>query len=187
MTSDWHLNNAVATVRQGGVIAYPTEAVWGLGCDPWDLQAVQQIWQLKQRPWHKGLILVASRWQHIQPLIAHLNDEQIQRLRNTWPGPNTWLLPDDVNWVPQWIKGQHESVAVRISAHPLVERLCDALGGPIVSTSANPASLAPAKTRLKLRQYFGEDLDYVLPGNLGASFQPSQVRDLITNKIIRSA
>ncbi|MDP6969183.1 MAG: Sua5/YciO/YrdC/YwlC family protein [Gammaproteobacteria bacterium] len=185
MTSDWHINNAVAAVRQEGVIAYPTEAVWGLGCDPWSLSAVQQIWRLKQRPWHKGLILVASRWQHIQPLIEPCDDEQIERLTNTWPGPNTWLLPDVGNWVPVWIKGQHTSVAVRISAHPLVSRLCDALGGPIVSTSANPAAVAPARTRLKVRQYFGAQLDYVLPGHLGMSRQPTQVRDLLTNKIIR--
>jgi len=186
MTSDWHVHNALAAVRQGGVIAYPTEAVWGLGCDPWNRQAVQQIWDLKQRPWHKGLILVASRWHHIQPLLANLNDAQIQRLNNTWPGPITWLLPDDQHWVPLWVKGYHESVAVRISAHPLVARLCDELGGPIISTSANPAAAPPAKTRLKLRQYFAQQLDYVLPGNLGSCQQPSQVRDLVTGEIIRS-
>ena len=185
MTSQWHINNAVLAVRQEGVIAYPTEAVWGLGSDPWSLSAVQQIWRLKQRPWHKGLIMVASRWQHIQPLIAHCDEEQVQRLNNTWPGPYTWLLPDPDNWVPDWIKGQHQSAAVRISAHPLIGQLCDALGGPIVSTSANPATVAPARTRLKVRQYFGEQLDYVLPGQLGASNQPTQVKDLLTDQIIR--
>ena len=185
MTSDWHINNAVAAVRLGGVIAYPTEAVWGLGCDPWSLSATQQIWRLKQRPWYKGLILVASLWRHIQPLIESCDEGQIERLRNTWPGPNTWLLPDTGNWVPAWIKGQHTSVAVRISAHPLVSRLCDALDGPIVSTSANPAGARPARTRLKVRQYFSEQLDYVLPGNLGALQQPTQVRDLLTDNIIR--
>ena len=76
MTSNWHINNTVAVVRKGGIVAYPTEAVWGLGCNPWDLLATQQIFQLKQRPWYKGLILVASRWQHIQPLIELCNKER---------------------------------------------------------------------------------------------------------------
>ena len=187
MTSAWHIRNAALKVAQGGVIAYPTEAVWGLGCDPWNLQAVQEIWRLKHRPWHKGLILVASRWQHIQPLIANLNDEQSERLRQRWPGPYTWLLPDDEDWVPAWVKGEHSSVAVRISAHPLVGKLCDELGGPIVSTSANPAGAPPARSRFKVRQYFAEQLDYILPGNLGANAQPTQVRDLVSDQIIRSA
>ena len=187
MVSHWHINNAYQAMYAGGVIAYPTEAVWGLGCDPWNESAVQRLLALKQRPGHKGLILVASRWQQIQPLIAHLNDEQIARLQQTWPGPNTWLVPDPEDWVPQWIKGQHSTVAVRVSAHPAIKALCDAANGPIVSTSANPAGSPPARTRLKVAQYFHGALDYVMPGQLGASRQPSQVRDLVTNNTIRSA
>ena len=185
MTSTWHINNAITTITNGGVIAYPTEAVWGLGCDPWQADAVQSILYLKNRPEHKGLILVASRWQHIQPLLENLSDQHIESLRHTWPGPFTWLLPDPKQWVPAWIKGQHKTVAVRISAHQGVKQLCDKLKGPIVSTSANPAGAPPARTPLKIKQYFGAQLDYILPGTLGGQTQPTQVRDLLTNRIVR--
>lgn len=185
MINTWHLRNAIHVIDQGGVIAYPTEAVWGLGCDPWQFQAVQRILQLKYRPQHKGLILVASRWQHIHPLLENLTDAHIDSLRNTWPGPFTWLLPDPKQWIPSWIKGEHSTVAVRISAHPDVVKLCDAVQGPIVSTSANPAGAPPALTRLKIKQYFGGQLDYILPGQLGAQTQPTQVKNLLTNRIVR--
>ncbi|HIG36186.1 MAG TPA: tRNA threonylcarbamoyladenosine biosynthesis protein RimN, partial [Oceanospirillaceae bacterium] len=105
--SYWHLQCATQNLKLGGVIAYPTEAVWGFGCDPWDDKAVARMLNLKQRPMHKGLILVASQLCQLQPLIKHLSNAQIEQLRQTWPGPTTWLLPDPESWEPPWIKGQH--------------------------------------------------------------------------------
>ncbi|HCH32804.1 MAG TPA: tRNA threonylcarbamoyladenosine biosynthesis protein RimN [Oceanospirillaceae bacterium] len=185
--SYWHLQCATQNLTFGGVIAYPTEAVWGFGCDPWDDQAVARILNLKQRPMHKGLILVASQWSQLRPLMQHLSSTQIEQLRQTWPGPTTWLLPDPESWVPPWIKGQHTSVAIRVSAHPVVQALCDSFGGPIVSTSANVAGRNPAMSRLHIEQRFGGELDYVLNGPLGQNKQPSQVKDLVSGRIIRPA
>lgn len=185
--SDWHLTCAIQALTTGGIIAYPTEAVWGLGCDPWNVLAVDKILELKQRPMYKGLILVASQWSQFEPLTAALTKQQIEQLNASWPGPNTWLIPDPQDWVPLWIKGQHTSVALRVSAHPLVAALCDRFNGPIVSTSANLAGCEPARSRSQIDLTFGDQLDYVIDGELGQNKQPSQVKDLVSGQIIRPA
>lgn len=181
----WHLNQAVRALQNGGVIAYPTEAVWGLGCDPFDESAVTRLLRLKRRPVHKGLILVAADLSQIQPLLACLSGEQRRLLSDSWPGPVTWLLPDPANWIPAWVKGRHDSVAVRVSDHPGVRALCAAYGGPVVSTSANPSAAAPAKSKLRVSTYFGSGLDYIMPGKLGGLERPTQIRDLGSNRFIR--
>lgn len=183
--SDGHLSCATQTLTQGGIIAYPTEAVWGLGCDPWSEAAVEKILKLKQRPMHKGLILVASQWQQFAPLLEALTAAQIEQLEASWPGPTTWLMPDPQGWAPAWIKGQHTSVALRLSAHPLVAALCDRFKAPIVSTSANLAGQAPAKNSLQITHTFADQIDYLVSGELGQSQQPSQVKDLLSGQVIR--
>lgn len=181
------LTKATHTMATGGVIAYPTEAVWGLGCDPWNEHAVKKVLQLKQRPVHKGLILVASNWNQFEPLLEGLSEIQLNQLKLTWPGPNTWLIPDPSGWAPFWIKGQHKSVALRVSSHPLVKALCDHYGKAIVSTSANLAGEDPAKTQTQIETVFGDQIDYVVAGDLGQNKQPSQVRDLVSGQVIRPA
>jgi L-threonylcarbamoyladenylate synthase len=181
----WHLNQAVRALRSGGVIAYPTEAVWGLGCDPFNADAIERLLHLKRRPMHKGLILVAADTTQIRPLMQGLSDEQRARLDASWPGPVTWLLPDPAGWAPEAVRGRHASVAVRVSAHPLVQSLCRAFGGPVVSTSANRSTSAPARSRLKVTTYFGADVDYIVPGSLGNLERPTQICDLGSNHFIR--
>ena len=174
------------TLKQGGVIAYPTEAVWGLGCDPANEEAVYRLLHLKQRPVEKGLILVAASIEQLGDLVAPLSDQQVAKLNASWPGPNTWLIPATPK-VPQWIRGQHASVAVRVSAHPLVQALCAEFGGPLVSTSANPQGLAEARSAADVLNYFNEQLDGLSPGEVGNSTSPSSIRDLMTGETIRSA
>lgn len=183
MTSHWQLQQAAQKIRQGGVIAYPTEAVWGLGCDPWNEIAVRRILALKQRPMHKGLILVAADINQLDWLLADLPLAQQQQLATSWPGPNTWLVPHQGR-VPHWISGRHASVAVRVSDHPLVQALCQ-LTGPLVSTSANPSKHDSATSRLHVEQYFHGQLDAVLNAPLGQRRQPSTIRDLMTGQVLR--
>jgi L-threonylcarbamoyladenylate synthase len=183
MTSDWQVQQAARVVSQGGLIAYPTEAVWGLGCDPWDELAVARLLALKQRPMDKGLILVADCIEQFDFLLEDLPDVWQERLASSWPGPNTWLVPHQQR-LPEWITGRHASVALRVSDHPLVRRLC-ALTGPLVSTSANPSGRPAARTRLRLEQYFPRQLDQVLGGALGGRRNPSLIRDLRTGEVIR--
>ncbi|MNQ33977.1 Threonylcarbamoyl-AMP synthase [compost metagenome] len=183
MVSSWRVQRVARVVREGGVIAYPTEAVWGLGCDPWNEDAVYRLLALKERPVEKGLILVADTIRQFDFLLEGLPDAWLDRLASTWPGPNTWLVPHQ-DLLPEWITGQHESVALRVSDHPLVRDLC-ALTGPLVSTSANPSGRPAAYSRLRVQQYFGDELDAVLGGALGGRRNPSLIRDLVSGKVLR--
>lgn len=185
MVSAWQIQQAAQKIRQGAVIAYPTEAVWGLGCDPFNETAVARLLALKDRPVHKGLILVAADIKQFAWLLEGLTEAELEQLSASWPGPNTWLVPH-ANRVPQWISGTHSTVAIRVSAHPLVARLC-ALTGPLVSTSANPAGRLPAKSRLRIEQYFHGQLDVVLGSELGQHSRPSIIRDLRSGQVLRSA
>ncbi len=172
-------------LRQGGIIAYPTEAVWGLGCDPANEQATLRILELKQREPDKGLILVAADMSQVQPLLDPLQDEQLARLRQSWPGPVTWLIPDPTDLYSPWIRGSHESVAIRVSAHPTVVGICRAFGSPIVSTSANRSDEPEIRSRLKIQQQFGDSIDLVVEGELGHEDKPSEIRDLLSSRQLR--
>lgn len=176
----WHLREASAMLHQGGLVAYPTEAVWGLGCDPFNEPAVAALLELKQRPWDKGLILVAASISQVEDLLGPLSPAQSARAEEHWPGPVTCVIPDPQSRVPEGIRGRHASVAVRVSAHPLVRRLCETFGGAVVSTSCNPAGRPPARQRWQVKRYFPDALDYCLPGSLGGQRQPSRIIDLQT-------
>lgn len=179
-----HLRLALQALRVGGVIACPTEAVWGLSCNPWSRRAVQRLLALKGRAPAKGLILVAATEQQLEFLLADLDPDQRKSLSDSWPGPTTWLVPH-AGRVPAWIHGAHDTVAVRVSGHAAVGALCLAWGGPLVSTSANPAGSLPPRQRYQVKRYFGETLDYLLPGAVGSSGRPTRIRDLATGQIIR--
>ena len=159
MASHWQIHRAARAVRAGGVIAYPTEAVWGLGCDPWNAVAVQRLLALKSRDPGKGLILVAASIEQFDFLLEDLPERWLDRLASTWPGPHTWLVPHQQR-LPAWISGMHETVALRVSA---------------------------ARSRLRVQQYFGGQLDEVLGGALGGRKNPSTIRDLATAEIVRPA
>ena len=143
-----------------------------------------RLLQLKHRPVAKGLIMVASSVQQLQFLLTDLTARERQTLEESWPGPVTWLLPHQGK-VPGWVCGDHDKVAVRVSAHPAVSALCAAWGGPLVSTSANRAGALPARQAFQVRRYFHSQLDYLLAGRVGASLQPSSIRDLASGQIIR--
>jgi len=190
MTALRHVAEARSVLALGGIIAYPTEAVFGLGCDPFSQQAVDRLLAFKQRPWQKGLILVVSDLQQLPALRNVLTPSELETLNHSWPGPTTWLLPDRQRKIPHWIKGEHDTVAVRVSDHPLVQRLCRAWGGAIVSTSANRTSQEPARTDLQIRCRVHAGLmqapDYIVPGNTGALKSPTIIKDLVSGTVIRT-
>ena len=175
-----HINLAQRALDKGGVIAYPTEAVMGLGCDPWNESAVAKVLRLKRRPVDKGLIVVASG---IRQLSALVDFSRLDEITVSWPGPVTWLIPA-LPGTPVWLTGRHETLAVRVSAHPVVRRLCDE-AGVLVSTSANPSGCLPAKTQRRVRAYFGRNVDCYIPGNVGRDPRPSKIRDALTGRRIR--
>mgnify|MGYP000007508728 CR=1 FL=1 len=177
------IDTAVQALQQGQVIAYPTEAVWGLGCDPDQQAAFEQILTLKQRPIEKGVILIAASVEQVEPFLAGLTPEQRQTVLSSWPAPLTWLVPLTPA-VPTWISGQHDRVAVRVSSHPIVTAICEAFGGVIVSTSANPAGLDSARSADEVMQYFGQTVPCTI-GEVGNATRPSTIKDAVTGMVIR--
>lgn len=179
------LIRCVDDLNSGKVIAYPTEAVWGLGCDPFNTSAIEQLLMLKSRPWQKGLILIASTIEQFDFLLDDLSPELYRRLNDSWPGHHTWLVPHH-NRLSERVYGRHPTVALRVTAHPVVKTLCHRFGGPIISTSANRAGMPSATSAIAARRYFlGKRLSFA-PGAVGDSPSASCIRDLISGKIIRS-
>jgi L-threonylcarbamoyladenylate synthase len=184
MSGDWQLRLAARCIRAGGVIAYPTEAVYGLGCAPLDGEAVFRLLAIKQRPLAQGLILIGADYAQLAPYVGRVPDPVMRRVRATWPGPVTWLLPA-AQGLPYWLRGAHTTIAVRVTAHPLAAALCRATGHALVSTSANRHRRPAARTALQVERHLGAELDYVLNGRVGPQKHPSEIRDALSGRVIR--
>ena len=176
---------AVRTLRRGGLVAYPTEGCFGLGCDPRNIQAVQKVLRVKNRHRHHGLILIGGHWNHIAPWVATSDQAAVNRARESWPGPHTWLLPAR-SGVSEWLRGQHDTIAVRVTAHPLAAALCHRFNSAIVSTSANLRGGQPAVTAAQVRRLFGGRVDVVLAGRLGGAKGPTEIRDARSGSLVRA-
>lgn len=175
----------VTAFRQGRLLVYPTEAVMGIGCDPDNESAVQQLLKLKQRPQEKGVILIADNYSRLLPYVDDKAIAQDRRyaIFSSWPGAITWLLPKSAT-APDWITGGQPNIAVRVTAHPVVKDLCERIGKPLVSTSANPSGQTPARNTQQAQHYFADAVDYVA-GEVGGLSRPSSIRDGNSGKIIR--
>jgi L-threonylcarbamoyladenylate synthase len=186
--SDWvshpQICRAAELLQQQAVVAYPTESVWGLGCDPQSASAVEKILQLKKRNVDKGLILIADCVERFKPFLVGLDDEYLRRFQAPRAKPTTWLVPNN-GTAPLWISGGRDTLALRITAHPIAAALCTAFGGPLVSTSANPQGLPAAKSALEVENYFGAAIDAQAPGRVGEALNPSEIRYLISGEIVR--
>lgn len=180
------LKDLLQWYKSGEIFAYPTEAVFGLGCDPLNERATNKILQIKQRPVEKGMILIASDFSQINSFVEFdtLDKHSQAKILASWPGPVTWLLPKSTN-TPFWVSGDSDMVAIRLSAHPLVREMCDYLNAPMISTSANPASLDPAKSIAQVREYFGDSLP-IMDGALGEQQTPSKIFHSLTMETIRA-
>lgn len=170
-------------LKSGGIVACPTEAVYGLSCDPLQQSAVERLLAIKNRDVGKGLILVASSIEQL-PTFVTIPDIRRAAILQSWPGPVTWLLPASPA-APDWIRGNHDSIAIRITAHPMMAALCEAFGNCLVSTSANLTGLPPAKSGHQVQQQLGEQVDLILHAETGTSQKPTTIRDAITGKTIR--
>ena len=184
--SDWALRRATRILAQGGIVAYPTEAVYGLGCDPLDLDTVARLIALKQRPVTAGLILIAAEFRQLAPWLAPMDPATRKRVLATWPGPVTWVLPAAAG-VPEILTGGRPTVAVRVTAHAPAAALCRAWGGALVSTSANIHGRPPARSALGVRRRFGGAVERVLNGPTGGRAMPTEIRDGLTGRVLRPA
>ena len=178
------LRHAATVISNGGIVAYPTEAVFGLGCDPADEAAVQRIIDLKQRGASAGLILIADQLSELDPWIMPTDAEQQRLLGNH--DVITWIVTAKPG-TPDWITGGRKTIAVRLTRHPVAAALCRSAGLAIVSTSANRHGHPPARSALAVRSMFGTGIDYVLPGQTGARRNPSEIRDARTGAVLRPA
>lgn len=170
---------AARSLRAGGIVAYPTESCFGLGCDPGSRRAVTRLLRLKRRPQRKGLILVAAS----AGLASRYADLLPQALAS-WPGAYTWLLPPSARVRP-WVRGRHERVAIRVPDHTIARALSHACGLAVVSTSANRSGTAPVRSARELRRRFGGAVDVVVPGRIGGRRTPSTIIDGATGRVLR--
>lgn len=182
MASAQNIRHASRIVRSGGVIAYPTEGVYGLGCLPGDYAAVSRILEMKARTEAQGLILIGANAEQLS-VWAELPDSS---LKSSAEKPVTWIVPA-TDAVPDWIRGDNSGVAVRLTAHRVARALCEESGSCLVSTSANLSGHEPARNLFVLRRQFGALVDYVVPGHCGPAAGASEIIDLRTGNIVRSA
>ena len=182
--SRFRLQKISYQLEKGGLIAYPTEAVYGLGCDPINEEAVIKLLNLKQRPIEKGLILIAANFEQLSPFLDY--DEKIlTKVQTNFPETITWVIPAQ-SWVPKWLKGKHSSLAIRVTTHPLSKALCEQFDSPIVSTSANPHHRQPARNALQVRSYFSKSTKLtILNGRTGGNKNPSKIYDVVTGRCFR--
>ncbi len=177
---------AAEALRHGGVVACPTEAVYGLSCDPHDETAFHRLVALKARPLDHGVLLIAADYGQIESFIdtTSVDAGRLADIRATWPGPYTWIFPRAGN-VPAWLSGKHPGIALRVTAHPLASSLCRAFGGALVSTSANRHGQLPARSAVEVRRQFGNALGAIIDGPLGDQARPTTIRDAVSGAIIR--
>jgi len=186
MTNTSTIEQAAEVFAQGGILAYPTEAVFGLGCDPDNESAVKSLLSIKQRPAHKGLILLAANYSQLQPYI---DDSSISRqhriiILSRWPNEITQVLPANKN-ISTLLCGHFDSIAVRITDHPDVVALCKITNKPIVSTSANIAGENPAITWQQVDQQLGSKIDFIIKGKTFELLKPSTIINGLTGETLR--
>ncbi len=175
---------AVKYINAGHIIAYPTESVYGLGCNPKNLDAIQKILEIKQRSSKKGLILVASNIEQIIPYLDNPSSQIINKIEIPSEQAITWLVPANKN-VSSLITGEHKTIAIRLSKHPVIVNLCEKLGYPIISTSANKAGEDMLWSAAEVKSQFSSELAYILDAPLGGATKPSEIRDIMSGQVFR--
>ncbi|UDG81179.1 Threonylcarbamoyl-AMP synthase [Candidatus Hartigia pinicola] len=179
------IEDVIISFNKGNVIAYPTESIFGIGCDPDNEKAVNKLLELKQRSWKKGLILIADNYEKFENYIDdnQLNNKQKQAIFSSWPGPVTWIIPANT-LTPKWLTGHFNTLAVRVTNHTLARLLCRKYGKPIVSTSANLSGQIPCRTTLEVIEKLKGNL-LVFDGLVNGHLNPSEIRDSRTGQIYR--
>jgi L-threonylcarbamoyladenylate synthase len=180
-----HLVRAARILRSGGIVAYPTEGVYGIGCLPTELDAVARVLTIKHRSWRKGLALIAATFEQLEALVELPAGAMREQVLATWPGPSTWVLPVRSRQ-SRLLTGGRQTLAVRVTDHPIARALCARLGSALVSTSANRTRQSPLRTALAVRCKLQTDVDFVLGGALGGLSGPTPIRDGRSGAVLRA-
>ena len=182
--SPWALNRLLHAVSKGAVFGYPTDTIWGFGCHPLIASSANRIRQIKNRSPDKGLILLSSRLEYCMAYVD-VEADQLQPVQVDSHQPTTWLVPAS-DFCPPWIRGNHATVAIRITDHPLVRLICDRLQAPIVSTSANRAGKSSVRNSQQMRKQFRYELDFIVTGFAAGANRPSAIKSLATGNSLRN-
>ena len=182
-SEDPELAFAVGVLRNGGIVAHACEGVWGLACDPWNESAVSRILSIKCRADTKGLILIGHDARVFDAEIDQLDLAKQEVVKDSWPGHTTWIVPS--TRFPKIVTGNRETVAVRVPDHVQARELCNRVGIPLVSTSANVSNKPPARTKFEVEETLGSMVDFVLPGTISGATGPSEIRDALSGERIR--
>ena len=183
--SPWALNRLTRAIAAGAVFGYPTDTIWGFGCDPLNPQSVARLLQIKQRKVEKGLILLTSDLRYCEPFIR-LAAGQRAMLETPAATPTTWLV-EASDRCPPWIRGIYPTVAIRVTDHPLVRFLCERLRLPLVSTSANRGGKSTVRSALQLRRQFADEVDFIVTGFNTGGGRASEIKSLASGNILRAA
>ena len=178
---NFNFKRLTQVINAGGVIAYPTESVYGFGCDPLNKVAVNRILKIKQRSVNKGLIIIATDIKQIKPWVQNIPVNIWEKVVNSYA--TNWVLPKS-DLVPYWVSGDHQTVVIRISQHQIVRDICKYLGQPIISTSVNVAGRIELSNFIKVRKQFGKHLDFIVHGKVGG-LAPCSIIDPLNNVVLR--
>jgi L-threonylcarbamoyladenylate synthase len=181
-----HIRAAARVVLAGGIVAYPTEAVFGIGCLPDNEHALRALLSLKQRSATKGLLLIAASYEQVVAVAELPSGAMRREIERSWPGPVTWILHAREH-ISQLITGGRDTLGIRLTSHPVARALCARVDSAIVSTSANISGRRPIRSIWRLHRVLGGRVDYILPGSLGGLGAPTTIRDAVTGRVLRSA
>jgi L-threonylcarbamoyladenylate synthase len=189
MASDFSIRHAAHIVKNGGIIAYPTDTIYGLGCDPYNADAVERLNVIKRRSSNKQFILLAGHINQVKDLLLFDKSEQKKITANA--EPTSWVV-NATPTTPEWLtrssnKGDNDNhtLTIRISKNDTVRKLCDALGHAIISTSANLSGKRPAENTFYLHKLFHSTVDKILATNKPLTSKPSKVIRLCDNHVFR--
>ncbi len=154
---------AVASLEQGGIVAFPTETFYGLAVDPFNEQAVNNLYRLKGRPLHKPFLVLIQDASQLPMLARSIPHVYELLMREFWPGPLTLVFPA-VSGLSTVLTGAGLGIGVRISPHPVAMVLGEMWGKPMTATSANRSGMQAACSASEVRQIFGEGVACILDG-----------------------
>jgi tRNA threonylcarbamoyl adenosine modification protein (Sua5/YciO/YrdC/YwlC family) len=175
---------AVQVLKDGGIIAYPTDTIYGIGCDIMNKKAIEKIYRLKHREQNKPFSFICSDLTNISQ-YAKVSNYAYKTMRRLLPGPYTFIL-EGSKMVPKIMLTKRKTAGIRVPAHEICLKLVEGLGNPIISTSASQPDGEEFENPSLLHDHFGTNIDMVIDGG-SVSGEPSSVISLIndTPEIIR--
>ena len=176
------MTDAVAALRRGQVIVFPTETLYGLGADALDADAVEKVFQLKGRDATNPFPVLISDRTMLERLVAFVPVLAEKLMRCFWPGPLTLVLPARRD-IPRPLINSTGGIGVRISSQPIATQIVQMLGSPLTATSANPSGQPGARTIAQARGYFGGKIDFFVDGGELTSPTASTVAAVTENGV----